>query len=443
MEIATRVQEYVSSVGCPAEGDYTNLDGTVSAWLQRRVMNAIYLRYFHESYHKDLVPFLDMLISCPARAKRFGFQYDAGVGVKSGSPTTCDLNTVCGAFVQYTAVRDALPELSPDEAFRSIGLAFGDDGLFDRRFKNPWSRNAERLGLTLKVEDYRPEQGVCFLARVFPDPMNTLTSFQDPLRTWRKLHLTTRDPNISLATAAVDRVEGYLVTDALSPVTSDYCRMVQRLWGPSSESLEVRQQRKTYTKEQPYWLTIGGSWPQRVEDVDLMFACMSARTGVDIEKLRDTVERLRACNNVWASITINRDDEPSPYRDTLDIDAGPAEGAVDNRNFELDQHVQRGRANPGVPREGEGVSGEASRGNRQAEGAQRHRRGQGSHQFRGIPNQRGAQSAQRNRRPSGEAPNSRNSGGQSRRGQGRTVRPSGRHVGAADLRGEVGQLAGR
>nr|WBY66469.1 MAG: nonstructural protein [Eriocheir sinensis nodavirus 1] len=435
-EIANRVQEYVAAVGCPAEGDYTNLDGSVSAWLQRRVMNAVYLRYFHKSYHADLVPFLDMLISCPARAKRFGFQYDAGVGVKSGSPTTCDLNTVVGAFVQYTAVRDALPELKPEEAFRSIGLAFGDDGLFDRRFKTPWSRNAERLGLTLKVEDYEPHKGVCFLARVFPDPLNTPTSFQDPLRTWRKLHLTTRDPNISLATAAVDRVEGYLVTDALTPVTSDYCRMVLRNWGAQAESLETRQQRKSYSREQPYWLTIGGSWPQRFEDVDLMLTTMSARTGVDIEKLRTVILQLQQCNNVWAPPTINRDDEPNPYKDTLDLDCQPAEGAVDLRIVQADQHVQRGRANPGVPRESEGADGKPGDQTGRVARANPRASQQGSRQFRGISNQRGAKSAQRNNRVAGEAGSARNTQRQRQRPASRG-RPIGRHVGSADLRGEV------
>ncbi|APG76299.1 hypothetical protein [Shuangao insect virus 11] len=295
--IADKVCDYVSMVDQVAEGDYSNLDGTVSVWLQRRVMNAVYLRYFHHSYRKELQAHLDMLVTCPARAKRFGFAYDAGHGVKSGSPTTCDANTIAGGFVQYCAVRETQPELTPSEAFRAIGLAFGDDGLFDRRYKRGWAKSAERLGLVLKIEPYQPEQGVCFLARVFPDPWNTNTSFQDPLRTWRKLHLTSRDPTIKLESAAVDRLEGYLITDPLTPVTSHYARMILRTFGRGAESEVVRRSRKSVDREKPYWLTVGGSWPQNPADVDLMWRVIAERTGFDDATLRDYAGRCETIDN--------------------------------------------------------------------------------------------------------------------------------------------------
>lgn len=408
--IAERVTEYVSRVDEPSEGDYSNLDGSVSSWLQRRVMNAVYLRYFHRRYHKDLVVYLEMLVNCPARAKRFNFQYDAGVGVKSGSPTTCDLNTVCGGFVQYCAVRDTLPDLEPKEAFQLLGLAFGDDGLFDRRFRNAWVRAAGALGLTLKVEPFVPAEGVCFLARVFPDPWNTTTSFQDPLRTWRKLHLTFRDPNIPVATAAVDRVEGYLVTDSLTPVTSDYCRMVVRTLGPSAESVEVRHSRKTVDREKPYWLTVGGSWPQAERDVPLMLQCISARTGIDAEKLQFVAAQLQSAATAWSFPAINRDDEPNPYRDTLDIDAQPADGEVDLRTFSSDQHVQRGRANPGVPRPPEGANGSGGGPSHSRDKGRHPGRGQGSQGVRELPEQPRIQGAKRRGRTDGQTPDGQGAG---------------------------------
>nr|WPV03028.1 RNA-dependent RNA polymerase [buhirugu virus 6] len=366
-QIADKLCEYVSAVDQVAEGDYSNLDGTVSVWLQRRVMNASYLRWCAPKFRAEATELLDMLVTCPARAKRFGFSYDAGHGVKSGSPTTCDANTLAGGFVQYCAVRETQPELAPLEAFRAIGLAFGDDGLFDRRYKRCWTKSAERLGLSLKIEPYQPEQGVCFLARVFPDPWNSRSSFQDPLRTWRKLHLTARDPTIPLATAAVDRLEGYLVTDALTPVTSDYCRMILRTLGRDAERLEVRRSRKTVDREKPYWLTIGGSWPQDVRDVPNMWKCISERTGFDEALLRDWVAKVNNLDNHWALPSLNRDDEPNPYKDTLDLDAQPCAGEVDQRIFLSDQHVQRSRAHQTTARKF-GASMPASNGSDQKDG---------------------------------------------------------------------------
>jgi hypothetical protein len=344
-EIAEKVVEYCRGVEAPLEGDFSNFDGTVSAWLHHHVMNAVYHRYFNHTCRQELKTYTDMLISCPARAKRFGFRYDAGVGVKSGSPTTCDLNTVLNAFLQYCAVRCTHPDLTPEHAFRQIGLAFGDDSLFDRQFQKQFVRAATDVGMTLKVETYAPEKGVTFLARVFVDPYTTTTTMQDPLRTWRKLHLTSRDPNIPIADAAVDRLEGYMVTDALSPVTSNYCRAVRRYYTETApvkaNAAAIREARKTCGREKPYWLTIGGSWPQAEEDAELMLQVTAARTGFDESTLRNMMQDLDNSNNPWAIDPLNRDEEPSPYVDTLDEDGQPVGGRVDDREFQNDQHLNR------------------------------------------------------------------------------------------------------
>jgi hypothetical protein len=354
-QIAARVTEYCQEVDTPIEGDYSNFDGTVSQWCQRFVMNAVYHRYFARQYKSELTTYTDMLISCPARAKRFNFRYDAGVGVKSGSPTTCDLNTVLNAFIQYVAVRTTRSDVEPTVAFRSIGLAFGDDSLFDKQYQGNFVKAAIKLGMNLKVETYAPEKGITFLARVFPDPMTTNTSFQDPLRTWRKLHLTFRDPTIRLSSAAVDRVQGYLVTDKYTPVTSQFCNMIVRYYCEIAEGAEkaenecTRSNRKSSSREKPYWLTTGGAWPQAEQDEELMMKVISARTGFEEEKLRELCQTLNTLTDPWAPFTLNRDEEPTPLVDTLDIDAQPAEGRVDDRIFQNDKNVNNLRAGEGVP----------------------------------------------------------------------------------------------
>jgi len=341
--IADKVTEYVRSVETPIEGDYSNMDGTVSEWLQRHVMNATYHRHFAAEYRAELTRYTEMLIRCPARAKRFGFRYDAGCGVKSGGPTTCDCNSHVPCFCMYCAIRIVMPELTPEEAFRLVGLCFGDDSLFEERFRRKFVQVAEDLGLLLKVERFKPETGVTFLARVFPDPFKTNTSFQDPLRTWRKLHMTFRDPTIRLADAATDRLEGYLVTDPFSPVTSAYARAMTRYYGSESpekaSALEVRQARRSATREKPYWLTVGGSWPQAEEDFELMLQCAAARTGFDAETLRATHHQLEETHDPWGDFTLTSDPEVSHLVGTLDEDAQPAEGTVDLRIFQHDRNT--------------------------------------------------------------------------------------------------------
>jgi len=348
-DIAAAVCQYVQSCDEPIEGDFSNFDGSVSSWCQRHIMNAVYHRYFNRDSVPQLRKYTDMLIKCPARAKNFGFRYDAGVGVKSGSPTTCDLNTVLNAFMQYAAIRLTDPSLSKQEAYQSIGLAFGDDSLFERRYEKQFQKVAKKLGMELKVVRYKLDEGITFLARVFPDPLNTLTSFQDPLRTWRKLHLTTRDPNIPIADAACDRVEGYIVTDTLTPVTSAYCEMIQRVYQNDADSglssIEKRRARRTADREKPYWLTTGGTWPQLEDDIPLMVACISARCGVDECKIVEYDQMLRNSKTVWFSKVIEREEE-IPYKNTV-CDEGEIPGEVDHDKLIIKKKIQDSRFSNG------------------------------------------------------------------------------------------------
>jgi len=368
-EIADKVVNYVRGVTSPIEGDFSNFDGTVSSWLQRHVMNAVYHRYFGSEWRAELLTYTDMLISCPARAKKFGFQYDAGVGVKSGSPTTCDLNTVLNAFIQYCAVRKTKPDLEPVIAFQEIGLAFGDDSLFDKTYKNRFTQTATQLGMDLKIEPEQPERGISFLARVYPDPWKTNTSFQDPLRTWRKLHITSRNPLVPLADAAVDRVTGYLVTDPFTPVTSNYCNMIVRAYTDTVSTVEVRAERACHLGEKPFWLTTGGSWPQAADDVELMLECISLRTEIAIEDLRTVMRELDSTTDVYQLIGFDRRFQYGNYAGTILPDGTVAMGDRSNLPIEEistirdnaeraanDELSHGGRSVPGVVEKGSGQS---------------------------------------------------------------------------------------
>ncbi|QKK35402.1 capsid protein [Erysiphe necator associated noda-like virus 1] len=346
-ELADKVVDYVSRIETPIESDYSNLDGTVSEWMQRNIGQAVYNRAVHMAFRDELNKLQSMEITCPARSKRFGFRYDPGVGVKSGSPTTCDKNTVYNAFVMYCAVRITCPELKPEYAYRMIGLCFGDDALFEDQFSRGLNIVAKQLGLTIKVERYNAENGLCFLARVFPDPYNTNTTFQDPLRTWRKLHLTARDVNIPIATAAIDRLEGYLVTDKLTPVTADYAAAVIRIYKDEVDKDLNREKRASRYKEKSYWLTGEGTWPQKESDRELMMRVISNRTGISVEVLNAYIASIQQVTNVWQLGVMDRNNDAYPYEETFDADGYAGEGGkdIDLINNQRDEQHRRLREN--------------------------------------------------------------------------------------------------
>jgi hypothetical protein len=338
--IAQGVQDYVATVPEVLECDYSNFDGSISAYMQREVMNAAYMRWFRDP--SGVKPYLDKLITCPAVAKRFGFRYEAGPGVKSGSVTTCDLNTVMNGAMQYVAIRKARPDIKPVEAYRLIGPTFGDDSLFDATYRGAINWVAEQFGMKLKAE-VCGEQGVSYLGRVYPDPWLTTSSFQDPLRTLRKLHLTGRNRTVPLEHAALDRVEGYLQMDALTPIVGAYCRLVQRSY--AQKDSEAREKRADRDFDKPYWLVTGESWPQDPADVPKFLSCMAARFGVEEEKVVTYDEFLERCETVDDILPLEMAlYDKWPYAATVAPDGLPADVEVDPRKLQEDAARQSERA---------------------------------------------------------------------------------------------------
>jgi len=396
-QITEAVLDFVAGCSGVAEGDFSNLDGSVSAWMQRCLMNAAYHRYFTNL--TELSRYTAMMVSCPARAKKFSMQYEAGVGVKSGSPTTCDLNTLVAAFVMFCAIVFTFPDLALAECFQMIGLAFGDDTLMDERIKTQASRVAVQLGLTLKVEVCKPDTGVTFLARVYPDPLVTNTTFQDPLRTLRKLHLTMRDPNVPLADAALDRLEGYLVTDSLSPIVGDYSRAIRAFYYDKATTEERRRARACAVKEKPYWMTQGGSWPQRAEDVDLMRACAAARLSLPVEMILQMEESLKSANfSPWSLRPLERGE--NDYKLTLDVDGQPVEGEVGERSTKHAENIAIRFAGEDASRSREPNGSGVVRVDTRGIGISLGQEGPGS--LSGVPRPSLGEASTRDRRPTGQ-----------------------------------------
>jgi hypothetical protein len=376
-----------------AETDFENLDGTTSKWMQENLYMAALLRYFHPRHHAAIKEYVSYLLSIPAFAKRFGFRYEAGEGVKSGSPPTCDENTLHASFVEFCALRKKYPHLPIAVIFLLLKAKFGDDGISEEAIKKELEKVCRDLGLRMKFERCSPDKGVTFLARVYPSPTTTTTTFQDPLRTWRKLHLTARDVNIPLETAALDRLDGYLVTDGLSPITSDYCHMIKRCYQGVVDKDTRRNERKSKDKEKSYWLTQGGSWPQDPNDEELIINCMAARTGFSVDVLRAFQRSLNQCNNPWEFDPLNRDEEPCPYKDTVDLDALPVE-PLDARQIEKDAESKYLRANPESTRKNWRSNPESSQQDQKSrrKGRPHSERPQ---EFRGMPGKSGDNNNQR------------------------------------------------
>jgi len=230
--------------------DYDTFDGSVNKFLQENVTFACMMRWLAECYRAEYKRFHMQVFKKTATTSE-GEMYDAGDGTRSGSPITT-YNTLKNAYNTYAAYRNM--GYKPKEAWAKLGLYAGDDGATankDGKFSAFLAEVALDLGQLCKpvnIEDGKPFP---FCGRYFVNPLLSDDTFQDPLRTLGKIHLS-GNKGVSREQAAANKAHGYLSTDALTPLIGTYCRRVLALVG----DLKF----KSGTHEEQY--KCSNSWPQ-------------------------------------------------------------------------------------------------------------------------------------------------------------------------------------
>lgn len=210
--------------------DFSRLDGSVSAFLQLKVVFPAYMKWCNDSVKVEFKKHFDSVFKKAAVTSN-GYRYDPGYGTRSGSPLTTDGNTIILAYVCYcTLVKTGL---KPDEAWNGLGLYCGDDAVNSNhhRFPECFKTVCHDLGLTVEVKEIEPGFSVPFLGRVFVDPTTSNDSIQDPRRTLPKIHLAAKRETFSVEQMAYNKAAGYYVTDKLTPIISIWCEKVMTFSG--------------------------------------------------------------------------------------------------------------------------------------------------------------------------------------------------------------------
>jgi hypothetical protein len=269
--------------------DFSRFDGSISEFLQS-VAKAGYMSFFAPAERRRLGNLYRAIFTRTAFTE-CGLKYDAGHGTRSGSPITTDANTMINAFVMYCALRKL--KLSKEEAMANIGLACGDDGYMTNRpgLKEALEAVCKDLGLQLKPEVH-VEGPYPYLGRFFCDPATTKTSFQDPMRTMAKIHLTANS-QVPDSQARVNKCLGYLTTDTLTPIIGDYCRLSCKATDGDDDGTDYGG--KALTGEEAFKLTM--AWPQDPNDQDLINQQVAKLCSLECHELATMVETLRGCTS--------------------------------------------------------------------------------------------------------------------------------------------------
>jgi len=231
--------------------DFSRFDGTISYFMQFKITVRAMMRYFKEPYRPELSGLIKSVFKRKAITKE-GYRYDPGFGTRSGSPLTTDGNTMMLAYVCFCGLREL--GLAVDDSWNALGLYCGDDAVSSAidGFAEKFQFVCRSLGLTVEVLEIPRSGHVPFLGRIFYDPLTCQDSIQDPRRTLAKIHLTS-SKGVTPNQAAYNRAIGYLTTDKLTPIISDWCQKVVNLTG-------VQTLRGVSSEEA--W-RISNAWPQK------------------------------------------------------------------------------------------------------------------------------------------------------------------------------------
>jgi len=227
-ELAHRVSEICTNALFVDVSDYHRMDGTIT-YLLRQVERLILMSAF-----KDHRTFLNELLKTNAGNPGYlplGTSFDQDSSHGSGCAGTSLFQTLRATFTSYLAFRHSVNlktqrTYTPSEAFYSLGVHVGDDGL-DADLPIPshiWA--AKKVGLVL--EGYtivRGDRGVTFLARYYSPNVwyGCPDSMCDPLRQLSKFHTTIGLPaNITPEAKLFEKSMSYAATDSNTPVIGEF-----------------------------------------------------------------------------------------------------------------------------------------------------------------------------------------------------------------------------
>jgi len=228
-EIAERMAEICMNSEFVNISDYRRMDGTISYTL-RKVDRVVSMKAF-ANHGAELNELLKTNVDNKGYLPH-GTTFDQGPSHGSGCSATSLFQTLRAAFNAYLAFRHTAKRgggtYSPEEAFASLGIHLGDDGV-DGNLpidSHQWASKATGLILEANIV-HRGERGVNFLAPYYSQSVWTglPDSMCDIKRQLSKFHTTVRLPaNITPEQKFVEKATSFVATDGNTPVIGELCK---------------------------------------------------------------------------------------------------------------------------------------------------------------------------------------------------------------------------
>jgi hypothetical protein len=235
-DIAIRVCEVLAGAETATNSDFSRFDGRVSN-LCRLLEKRLLIALFDDCYRDQVIQLHASQFGIVGYG-RFGTKFELGYARASGSPETAIFNSVINSFVAFLAYRRSINPYtgnfySPAEAWNSLGIYGGDDGLSANMQEKPYKKAAEDMGLKLETETLPAGSfGVTFLARMYNPFVWTgqPDSCCDLPRQLSKFHVTTNLPqNVSPTQKLLEKARAFVLSDSNTPILGQFVQKVLEL----------------------------------------------------------------------------------------------------------------------------------------------------------------------------------------------------------------------
>jgi len=222
LEIANRLNKLAMKAKHLIPTDYSRFDGRHSEWLAEQELK-LFKTFFSPRYHEEIENLLRRNYQARGVTTR-GVKYDTGFSRLSGSMDTSICNTFDNALLAYVAFRES--GYDAQNAYDSLGLYGGDDGLTPDLSQRTYETVVGKTGCKLTASTVYRGDDVPFLGRIFINPWfeGNNCSMADIPRQAQKLHLTTAAAIVPREQALLRKAEGFLLTDADTPLIGQWAR---------------------------------------------------------------------------------------------------------------------------------------------------------------------------------------------------------------------------
>jgi len=229
LETAKRVAQVLSAAKSALFTDLSKFDGHVGKAM--RSFEEIMMRtLFDEEDQTELVKLMKTQQQLKGRTMN-GICYENEYGRLSGSPETSVFNSLQNAFMAYATYREM--GQTPEEAWASLGIYGGDDGVSGDASKTVCEKVATGLGHAMEAQVLqRGEPGVNFLARIYSPNVWTggLDSCTDIRRALAKLHTST-NLTVPAETKLFEKCFALSLSDLNTPILGQISRRALELRG--------------------------------------------------------------------------------------------------------------------------------------------------------------------------------------------------------------------